>query len=76
MIKRVIFIFIVATISYYAGSQGLKIDDIINFFEDRNVGQSTKAILKKSINVVNEKNLDKKTEEVAEIIKNKVKNLE
>ena len=28
------------------------------------------------INVVNEKNLDKKTEEVAEIIKNKVKNLE
>tara|TARA_B100000579_G_scaffold372124_1_gene335084 strand:+ start:140 stop:370 length:231 start_codon:yes stop_codon:yes gene_type:complete len=76
MIKRIIFIFIVATISYYAGSQGLKIDDIINFFEDRNVGQRTKAILKKSINIVHEKNLDKKTEEVTEIIKNKVKNLE
>jgi len=76
MIKRIIFILIVATISYYAGSQGWKIDDIFNFFKYKNVGQSTKEILDKTIDLVNEKNLGKKTEEVTEIIKNKVNNLE
>ena len=55
MLKNFIFIIFIAVISYYAGSQGLSIDDFLNFFEDNKIGQKFSHTVDNTLELINEK---------------------
>ena len=42
MIKRIIFVCIVVAIAYYAGTQGLTPENVIDWFADNDILQSLK----------------------------------
>ena len=56
MIKKIFFIFLVAAISYYAGSQGMMPKDIKNFFEENHITKTLKQTINKAVDFVDEKN--------------------
>ena len=49
MIKRIIFVFLVALIAYYAGTQGLKPGNVVDWFNERDFVQTFKDVLNKMI---------------------------
>ena len=58
MIKKILFIFLVAAISYYAGSQKIELKDIKNFFEEKNITKTFNKTINKTFEFVKEKNLN------------------
>ena len=49
MIKRIIFIFLLALIAYYAGTQGLTPGNVVDWFNERDFVQTFKDVLNKMI---------------------------
>ena len=49
MIKRIIFVFLVALIAYYAGTQGLTPGNVVDWFNERDFVQTFKDVLNKMI---------------------------
>ncbi len=70
MIKKIIFVCLVAAISYYAGSKDLTTKDIFNFFKKNHLGEELLNKVDKTFELANEKNLNKKVKEVVETLKN------
>tara|TARA_Y100001970_G_C14153039_1_gene813847 strand:+ start:1249 stop:1428 length:180 start_codon:yes stop_codon:yes gene_type:complete len=44
MIRKFIFIFLVASISYYAGYKRFTTKDFLTFFDSKNIGQNSNKI--------------------------------
>ena len=55
MTKRIIIIFIVAALAYYAGTKGITIGDVTDWFEGSNIKEILKNLLSKTIEIAQEK---------------------
>ena len=75
MIKNIFFIFLVAAISYYAGSQEIKLKDIKNFLEENKITKTFKKTINKTVELAKKKDLDKKAEGIVKDMKFKINNL-
>ena len=75
MIKKIFFIFLVAAISYYAGSQEIKLKDIKNFLEENKITKTFKKTINKTVELAKKKDLDKKAEGIVKDMKFKINNL-
>ena len=54
MIKRIIFVCIVVVIAYYAGTQGLTLGNIIDWFVDNDILQTLKEKFDEIFNLTEE----------------------
>ena len=55
MIKRIILISLVAVFAYYAGTQGLTPGNIKDWFEGKNISETLKTNLSKTLELTEEK---------------------
>ena len=72
MTKRIIIIFIVAALAYYAGSKGITTGDITDWFEVSNIKEILKNILGKTIEIAQEKEVSKEAEKIIMDIKENI----
>ena len=54
MIKKILLICFIASISYYAGSQGITPKNILFWFEEKKVTQTIRKTLNKAFELTNE----------------------
>lgn len=74
MIKRIIFVCIVVVIAYYAGTQGLTPGNIIDWFADNDILQTSKEKFDEIFNLAEEQQVDKKAGKIIDNLKEKVSN--
>ena len=74
MIKRILIIFIVAVLAYYAGTKGLTIGDITDWFEESNITGIIKQTLNKTIELAEEKQVAIKAEKIIHELKVNITN--
>ena len=74
MIKRIIFVFIVVVIAYYAGTQGLTPGNIIDWFADNDILQTSKEKFDEIFNLAEEQQIDEKAGKIIDNLKEKVSN--
>ena len=74
MIKRLIFVFIVVVIAYYAGTQGLTPGNVIDWFADNDILQTLKEKFNEIFNLAEELQIDEKSGKIIDNLKEKVSN--
>ena len=74
MIKRIIFVCIVVVIAYYAGTQGLTLGNVIDWFADNDILQTLKEKFNEIFNLAEEKQFDGKAGKIIDNLKEKVSN--
>ena len=74
MIKRIIFVCFVAVIAYYAGSQGLTSENVIDWIADNDLLQTSKEKFNEIFNLAEEQQVAEKTSNVIDNLKEKVSN--
>ena len=74
MIKRIIFVFIVVVIAYYAGTQGLTTGNVIDWFADNDIFQTLKEKINEIFNLAEEQLVDEKAGKIIDNLKEKVSN--
>ena len=74
MIKRIIFVFIVVVIAYYAGTQGLTTGNVIDWFADNDIFQTLKEKINEIFNLAEEQQIDEKAGKIIDNLKEKVSN--
>ena len=74
MIKRIIFVCIVVVIAYYAGTQGLTPDNVIDWFADNDILQTLKEKFNEIFNLAEEQQVDEKAGKIIDNLKEKVSN--
>ena len=74
MIKRILIIFIVAVLAYYAGAKGLTIGDITDWFEESNITGIIKQTLNKTIELAEEEQVAIKAEKIIDELKVNITN--
>ena len=74
MIKRIIFISLIAVVAYYAGTQGLTSVDIVDWFTGSDFLQISKDKLKELFELAEEQQVVEKAEGVIDNLKKKVSN--
>ena len=74
MIKRILIIFIVAVLAYYAGAKGLTTGDITDWFEESNITGIIKQTLNKTIELAEEEQVAIKTEKIIDELKINITN--
>ena len=72
MTKRIIIIFTVAALAYYAGAKGIKTGDITNLFEVNNIKEILKNILGKTIEIAEDKEVSKEAGRIIMDIKENI----
>ena len=74
MLKRIIFISLIAVFAYYAGAQGLTSGDVVDWFTGSDFLQISKETLKELFELAEEKQVVEKTSSVIDNLKEKVSN--
>ena len=74
MIKRIIFVCIVVVIAYYAGTQGLTPGNILDWFADNDILQTSKEKFDEIFNLAEEQQVDEKAGKIIDNLKEKVSN--
>ena len=74
MIKRIIFVCIVSVLAYYAGSQGLTLGNVIDWFADNDILQTLKEKFNEIFNLAEEKQVAEKAGKIIDILKEKLSN--
>lgn len=72
MIKRIIFVCLVAFIAYYAGAKGLTPANVADWFNESNIVQTFKNALNKTLEFAEEEQIADKAGEVIDDVKEKV----
>ena len=74
MFKRIILICFIAVIAYYAGTQGLTPGNIVDWFTENDIFQTSKEALKEIFELAEEQQVVEKAGEVIDSLKEKVTN--
>jgi hypothetical protein len=74
MIKRIILVCLIVVIAYYAGTQGLTLGNVLDWFTENDILQTLKEALKKIFELAEEQQVVEKTTEVIDNLKEKVNN--
>ena len=74
MIKRIIFVCLIAVIAYYAGTQGLTSGNVIDWFADNDILQTLKEKFNEIFNLAEEKQVAEKAGKIIDILKEKISN--
>ena len=74
MFKLIIFVSLIAIISYYAGAQGLTSGNVVDWFRGKDILQISKETLKELFELAEEKQVVEKTSSVIDNLKEKVSN--
>ena len=74
MIKRILIIFIVAVLAYYAGAKGITTGDITDWFEESNILEILSKTLNKTIELAEEKQVAIKAEKIIDELKVNITN--
>ena len=74
MIKRIILVCFIVVIAYYAGAQGLTLENVLYWFTENDILQTLKEELKKIFELAEEQQVVEKTTEVIDNLKEKVNN--
>ena len=74
MIKRIIFVCLVAVIAYYAGTQGLTSGNVIDWFTDNDILQTLKEKLNEIFSLAEELQVNEKDVKIIDNLKEKGSN--
>ena len=74
MIKRIIFVCIVVVMAYYAGTQGLTLGNVIDWFADNDILQTLKEKFNEIFNLSEEKQVAGKSVKIIDNLKEKLSN--
>jgi len=74
MLKRIIFISLIAVVAYYAGAQGLTSGDVVDWFTGSDFIQISKDKLKELFELAEEQQVVEKAEGVIHNLKKNVSN--
>ena len=64
MIRQIIIICLVAVFAYYAGANGLTVSKVMDWFDERKITQNVEYMYNKTIDIVEQKTIAKKTSDV------------
>ena len=74
MFKRIILVCLIAVIAYYAGAQGLTTGNVVDWFTENDILQTSKEALKEIFELAEEKQVVEKAGGVIDSLKEKVTN--
>ena len=61
MIRQIILICLVAVFAYYAGTNGLTVSKVMEWFDEREITQTVEDVYNKTIEIAEQKTIAKKT---------------
>jgi len=74
MFKRIILVCLIAVIAYYAGAQGLTTGNVVDWFTENDIFQTSKEALKAIFELAEEQQVVEKAGGVIDSLKEKVTN--
>jgi hypothetical protein len=74
MFKRIILVCLIAVIAYYAGVQGLTLGNVVDWFTENDILQTSKEALKEIFELAEEQQVVEKAGGVIDSLKEKVTN--
>ena len=74
MFKRIILVCLIAGIAYYSGAQGLTPRNVVDWFTENDILQTSKEALKEIFELAEEKQVVEKAGGVIDSLKEKVTN--
>ena len=74
MFKRIILVCLIAVIAYYAGAQGLTLGNVVDWFTENDILQTSKEALKEIFELAEEQQVVEKAGVVIDSLKEKVTN--
>ena len=74
MFKRIILVCLIAVIAYYAGAQGLNPGNVVDWFTENDILQTSKEALKEIFELAEEQQVVEKAGGVIDSLKEKVTN--
>ena len=74
MFKRIILVCLIAVIAYYAGAQGLTLGNVVDWFKNNDIFQTSKEALKGIVELAEEQQVVEKAGGVIDSLKEKVTN--
>jgi len=74
MFKRIILVCLIAVIAYYAGAQGLTLGNVVDWFTENDILQTSKEALKEIFELAEEQQVVEKAGGVIDSLKEKVTN--
>ena len=74
MIKRIILVCFIVVIAYYAGAQGLTLGNVLYWFTENDILQTSKEALKEIFELAEEQQVVEKAGGVIDSLKEKVTN--
>ena len=64
MIRQIILICLVAVFAYYAGTNGLTVSKVMEWFDEREITQTVEDVYNKTIEIAEQKTIAEKTSDV------------
>ena len=64
MIRQIILICLVAVFAYYAGTNGLTVSKVMEWFDEREITQTVEDVYNKTIEIAEHKTIAEKTSDV------------
>ncbi len=61
MIRQIILICLVAVFAYYAGTNGLTVSKVMEWFDEREITQTVEDVYNKTIEIAEQKTIAEKT---------------
>jgi len=74
MFKQIILVCLIAVIGYYAGAQGLTPENVVDWFTENDIFQTSKEVLKEIFELAEEQQVVEKAGGVIDSLKEKVTN--
>ena len=74
MFKRIILVCLIAVIAYYAGAQGLTTGNVVDWFTENDIFQTSKEVLKEIFELAEDQQVVEKAGVVIDSLKEKVTN--
>ena len=74
MFKKIILVCLIAVIAYYAGAQGLTLGNVVDWFKNNDIFQTSKEALKGIVELAEEQQVVEKAGRVVDSLKEKVTN--
>ena len=74
MFKRIILVCLIAVIAYNAGAEGLTLGNVVDWFTENDIFQTSKEALKKIFELAEEQQVVEKAGGVIDSLKEKVTN--
>ena len=74
MFKQIILVCLIAGIAYYAGAQGLTPENVVDWFKENDILQTSKEAMKEIFELAEEQQIVEKAGGVIDSLKEKVTN--